>query len=156
MTLRAILASFHVLAAVIWVGGIFFMQIIMRRVTADMEPPVRQNTMVKVFTYFFQWVWISVAVILITGFGIIYGVYGGFGNLSFATFKHIHIMLLIGLIMTAVFFYIYFGPFKGLLKARENGDPKRAAHQIQYIRMFGTVNLILGISLILLVQLLQG
>lgn len=154
LTIRGVLVSLHVIAAVIWVGGIFFMQVIMRKVTSDLEGPQRQAIMSKVFTFFFQWVWVAVITILVTGFGIIFGVYGGFGGMPWESFKRVHLMTALGLIMSLVFTYIYFLPYRSLMKARAEGDMKKAAGQVTYIRTFGSVQLVLGIAILIIVSLL--
>lgn len=156
MATKSILIGMHLLGAVIWVGGIFFMQVIMKKITADLEGPVRQKLMGSTFGFFFQWVWVAVVTILVTGFGVIFGLYGGFGNLPFIAFKHIHIMTLTGSTMALLFFYIYFGPFQNLKKAIVAKDGPTIARNIKTIRTFGTAQLVLGILTLFLVQALQG
>lgn len=155
MALKSLLVGFHLLGAVIWVGGIFFMQVILKKITAELDPPVRVALMSKTFGFFFQWVWLAVVTILVTGYGIIYGIYGGFTNLPFIAFKHIHIMAVLGTIMAAIFITIYFGPFQNLKKSMAAGDKSAIQRNVQRIRTFGTVQLVLGLSILFLVQALQ-
>ncbi len=155
MELKGILTAFHVIAAVVWIGGIFFMQIVMRAVTADLEAPERIKIMSRVFKHFFKWVWVAVGVILVTGFGIIFGVYGGYGNLPWAVFKRIHLMTALGIAMSLVFTFIYTGPFQKLQKAVRAKDSSLIQKQVKLIRTFGSVQLGLGITILVIVAYLQ-
>lgn len=58
----------------------------------------------------FPWVWISILLILASGFWMIFGVYGGMGGLAL----HVHLMFGMGLTMMLVFCYIYFVPYAAL------------------------------------------
>ena len=65
--------SLHIIAVVIWVGGMLFAHMALRPVAASqLEPPVRLKLWVGVFGRFFPWVWVCIAVILVSGFWIIF------------------------------------------------------------------------------------
>lgn len=58
----------HVLGVVVWVGGMFFAYMALRPAAASLlEPPQRLTLWAGVFDKFFPWVWLSVALILLTG-----------------------------------------------------------------------------------------
>ncbi len=80
--------------------------------------------------------------ILITGFAVLFGFYGGLANVGW----NIHLMLLLGLIMSAVFLFIVFGPYA---RFRRTTDRNRAAAAIDSIRKLIGVNLVLGIVTII-------
>lgn len=151
MALRSLLVAIHTMSAVVWVGGVFFMVMIMKWAVHVLEPKDRVAVMTRVFDRFFFWVWVSVILILVTGFYIIFALYGGFKGLG----MHIHIMLTIGLLMTFIYAYIYFVPFQKLKKLKEAGDIPAAVKQVHSIRDIGMVQLVLGTLLIVLVQILQ-
>jgi uncharacterized membrane protein len=155
ISIKSILLSLHLMAAVIWVGGIFFMHNVLRRVMNQREAPERLAVLSESFALFFRWVWGSVIVILVTGFYIIYGIYDGFSSLPLSPFLHIYVMLIIGSIMSLIYFYIYFVPFRALKKARADGAIPQAAMHLKQVRILGFVNLILGTILLILVELLQ-
>src|ERR1700675_1888451 len=50
--------AFHILAAVIWVGGMFFALMVLRPSTGPLEPAVRLALWHRVFSRFFAWVWL--------------------------------------------------------------------------------------------------
>jgi uncharacterized membrane protein len=81
--------ALHLLAAVIWVGGMFFAYMALRPAAAHiLEPPHRLQLWVQVFKLFFLWVWLSVITILVSGYWMLFGVFGGFANAG----VHIHLM----------------------------------------------------------------
>jgi len=94
----------HILATVVWVGGMFFAYVVLRPTAAEiLQPPERLRLWDKAFSRFFNWVWLSIFLILVSGFYMIY-LFGGFSHLPL----YINLMLLMGLIMLAIFVYVYF------------------------------------------------
>ena len=72
--------AFHVVAAVIWVGGMFFALIVLRPSTGPLDPPVRLALWQRVFSRFFPWVWAAVVVLLVSGFAMVIWGFGGFSQ----------------------------------------------------------------------------
>lgn len=131
----------HVLAVVIWVGGMFFAYMALRPVAASqLEPPVRLKLWAGVFGKFFPWVWLSIIVILVTGFWII-GLYGGFKGLG----MHINVMMASGIIMMMIFMHVFFAPYKKLKRAVEAEDWPAGGKQLGMIRMLVGINTLIGI-----------
>lgn len=137
----AIMTGLHALAAIIWVGGMFFAYMALRPSVGPLQPPERVALWARVFGKFFPWVWLCVLVLLVSGFWIILAGLGGFPNAG----SHIHTMLLLGLIMIALFAHLFFAPFKRLKAAVAAGDTPAAAKQIGQIRMIVATNLVLGL-----------
>ncbi len=139
--------TFHLLGAVIWVGGMFFAHMILRPSAIEkLEPPNRLTLWLAVFGRFFLWVWISVIVILITGYWMIFDVFGGLAGLKAS---YIQIMHGIGLMMTAIYCYIYFVLFKQFKTAVNNKQFPVGGAIINKIRNLVTTNLVLGIITII-------
>lgn len=132
----------HLLAAVAWVGGMFFAHQMLRPVAAELlEPPLRQPLWVGVFNRFFPVVWGAIMLIPITGYWMIFGVFGGFGSVGL----YVHLMHGLGLLMIALFLYVYFVPFKKLKAAvAAQAWPNGKAH-IDRIRDVVGINTLLGI-----------
>ena len=132
----------HLLSAVVWVGGMFFAHQMLRPVAAELlDPPLRQPLWVGVFNRFFPVVWGIIILIPITGYWMIFEVFGGFGNVGL----HVHIMQAIGWLMILLFLYIYFGPFRKLKAAvAEKAWPNGKAH-LDRIRDIVGINMLLGI-----------
>jgi uncharacterized membrane protein len=137
----SLLKMVHFLSAMTWVGGMFFAYVVLRPAVVDvLEPPQRLRLWNNVFRRFFVWVWAAVAILLASGFYMIY-LYGGF---SYAP-KHVHIMLALGMVMVAIYIYVYFVCYKGLSRLVTEQNWKEAVVVVGRIRKFIAINLSLGI-----------
>jgi uncharacterized membrane protein len=129
------------LAAVIWVGGMFFAYVCLRPVAATLlEPPLRLPLWANTFQRFFPWVWLSVISLLLSGHVMI-ALYGGFGSVG----MHVHIMLTIGYVMFLIFAHLYFAPFKRLKAAVASQNWPVAGSNLNSIRKMVGINLLLGL-----------
>ena len=132
----------HVIAAAIWVGGMFFAYMALRPVAAaQLEPPARLTLWAGVFDRFFPWVWICVVTILATGLGVIFSVYGGFA----ATPPYVHTMFALGLAMMAIFMHVYFAPYKRLKAAVSGADWPLGGKALAQVRRLVGINTLLGL-----------
>jgi uncharacterized membrane protein len=138
MNLWGWVLALHVLCAVIWVGGMFFAYVILRPSLSVLEPIQRIALHTQVFRRFFLVVWHAMPVILVTGFAVLFGFYGGMANVAW----NVHLMMLLGLIMSAVFLLIVFGPYA---RFRRTTDRATAAACIDRIRKLIGVNLVIGL-----------
>jgi uncharacterized membrane protein len=131
----------HLLAALIWVGGMFFAYVTLRPAATEvLEPPQRLSLWDAVFRRFFSWVWGAVSILMVSGLYMVY-LYGGLAHVG----RHIHIMLLIGLTMMVIYGYVYFGcyvPFS-LHVAKQRW--KEAGEILAKIRKLIALNLLLGV-----------
>ncbi len=134
--------TLHILAAVVWVGGMFFAYMALRPVAASLlEPPLRLPLWSQTFARFFPWVWAAVLLLPLTGYWMILGPFEGFAN----TGGHIHLMQLTGWAMIAIFLHLYFVPYRRLQRAVAAADWPEGAKQLAQIRRLVGINLILGI-----------
>ena len=132
----------HVIAAVIWVGGMFFAYMFLRPVAASqLEPPARLTLWVGVFGRFFPWVWASIVVILASGFWIIFAVYGGMGAVGL----YVHAMLGLGVLMMLIFFHVFFAPYGRLKRAVAAQDWPVGGKALSQIRMLVGINTLIGL-----------
>ncbi|WP_283789299.1 CopD family protein [Bermanella sp. WJH001] len=137
----AIAISLHILAACIWVGGMFFAYVCLRPVAADiLEPPARLTLWRGVFERFFKWVGLAIVALIISGHFMI-AMYGGMKVVGI----HVHIMLLLGYIMFGIFGHVFFAPFKRLKAAVDNQDWPAGAAQLNTIRKMVGINLVIGL-----------
>ncbi len=138
--------SLHILAAVIWVGGMFFAYVALRPVAASqLDPSVRLTLWASVFARFFPWVFICIISLLATGFWMI-SLMGGMTAIGI----HVHIMLLVGIVMMLLFLHVYFSPFKKLKTNTLLEDWPAAAAALNQIRKLILVNLALGLLVIII------
>lgn len=140
--MMALLVVLHVLAAVVWVGGMVFAYMFLRPVAgAQLEPPARLTLWAGVFGRFFPWVWGSVALLLGTGFYMIFGPLGGMGGVG----PHVHTMMVVGILMMAIFLHIYFSPYGRLKRAVAAQDWPAGGKALAQIRTFVGINTVLGL-----------
>ncbi|MEW5726677.1 MAG: CopD family protein [Pseudomonadota bacterium] len=140
--LFAVAIGLHTLAAVIWVGGMFFAHMALRPSVTEMAPADRLGLWRRVLPRFFLWVWLSILVLLVTGYGVLLtGYRGGIGGGAL----HVDVMQATGLLMMALFTYMFFGPFKSFKRALAAGEIPDAAASQARIRQIVTINLGLGL-----------
>jgi uncharacterized membrane protein len=141
MTIQlAVAIALHQLATVIWVGGMFFAHFALRTsAQRRLEPPQRLPLLLSVFDRFFRWVWAAVVVLWATGLWIFVGIYSG------AMAWHVHVMMALALVMTALFAYIYFVPYRALARSVAAGDWAEGGRRVGVIRQIILVNLGLGV-----------
>jgi uncharacterized membrane protein len=140
------LLALHLLGAVLWVGGMAFALAVLRPSLAVLEPPQRLALHGQVFSRFFRIIWHAMPLILLTGYGMVFGVYDGFGSVNIA----VHTMHLLGWIMTAIFVYVFFWPWKAMRAAIDAGDRAAAAAHADHIRKLITLNLAIGLIVVLI------
>lgn len=142
----------HVLATVVWVGGMFFAHLCLRPVAlAQLEGPQRLRLWRSVFGRFFPWVWLSVVLLLASGHGLIHS-FGGFKAVP----VHVHAMTGIGYLMAAIFAFIYFVPYARLRRAVAAENWKAGAAAQDLIRRLVGTNLVLGLANVALVFVLPA
>ena len=134
--------ALHLISAVIWVGGMFFAHMALRPAAAQvLEPPHRLQLWVQVFKRFFLWVWLSIIVILVTGYWMLFGVFGGFANAGI----HIHLMHGGGILMVLIYLHVFFAPYRRLRHAVVVQDYTEGVNQLAQIRKLVTLNLSIGL-----------
>lgn len=132
----------HILAAIIWVGGMFFAYVVLRPVAAgQLEPPVRLTLWASCFDRFFVWVWLAVVLLPLSGYWILFLIFGGMANVG----PYVHLMQGIAWIMIALFVYLYFVPFRRLKDAVAAGDWPSGGQALNSIRRIVGTNLLLGL-----------
>lgn len=99
--------SLHAVAAMLWVGGIFFAYRVLRPSAMMLEPTERVQLWQKVFRRFFVWVWMFIGLIVISGYWLIMKDFGGLEQ----TPLYLKVMSGIGWLMVIVFAWLFFGPY---------------------------------------------
>jgi uncharacterized membrane protein len=143
--LGSLFYALHVLGAVLWVGGMVFAVLVLRPALALLEPPQRLALHEAVLKRFFLVVWHAMPVLLLTGYLLLFGWYGGFRGAGW----HVHVMHLTALLMAGVFLTIATGPWREFRAARARGDAAAAATQADRIRQLMAMNLGLGLLTVL-------
>lgn len=134
--------SLHVLAVVIWVGGMVFAYMFLRPAAATLlEPPQRLTVWNGVFARFFPWVWTCVAVILVSGYWMLLGPFGGFANAPL----FVHAMNGLGLLMIVIYAVVFFVPYAQLRKAVAAQDWPAGGQALAKIRVLVGINMSIGL-----------
>ena len=139
----AIALAFHLLSAIIWVGGMFYAYMILRPVAAELlDPPVRLKLWSDIFRKFFVWVWAIIIIIPATGYFMIFTNWDGFSNLT----TDIHIMHGLGILMILIYLHLFFAPYRRMNQALAENNIQEAARRLGQMRMIVGVNLLLGLT----------
>ncbi|PXX92342.1 hypothetical protein DIT71_03850 [Marinobacter vulgaris] len=139
--------ALHLLAAVIWVGGMFFAYMAMRPAVATVVDPSQRGALwCHTLSLFFRWVWVAVIVLLATGYWMIFSHFGGMAGAGW----HVHAMQSLGLLMMLLFLHVYFVPFRRLKQAVAQGDQQQGQRCVGQIRRLVGVNLILGLIVVVI------
>ena len=147
MTSFALLYTLHVLAATVWVGGMFFAWMVLRpAAVAVLQAPERLTLWADVFRRFFVWVWVAVLVLPLSGIGMWHM---RFGPLESAP-RYVHIMAGLYLVMLALFLRIQLLQLPVLKRAVEAERWLDAGAVLGQIRRLVGINLLLGLLVIAL------
>jgi len=141
----ALLVASHILAAVVWVGGMFLAYVVLRPSAGPLEAETRLALWQRVFRGFFPWVWASIVVLLASGYAMIFLYFGGFAGAGL----HIHLMQGIGIVMVLLFGHLFFGPWRRFSQAMEARDFAQAGGRLNQIRLIVAINLTLGLLTII-------
>jgi len=131
----------HLLAAVIWVGGMFFAYMALRPAAASMEPQLRLPLWSRTFGRFFPWVWAAVILLPATGYWMIFQSFGGPAHAG----MRINIMQILGIVMILIYLHVFFAPYRRLNRAVTAGDFATAGKQLAQIRRLIAINMTIGL-----------
>jgi uncharacterized membrane protein len=138
--------TFHILGAVVWVGGMFAAYVCLRPAARVLEGPQRLKLWRGFFAKFFPWVWVSLVLLLGSGYWMLLTAFGGFKGAPL----YIHLMQGIGWLMVALFVWMFHGPWLKFKRAVDAQDWPAAGEQIELIRQIIMVNLPLGLIVVVI------
>ncbi|HMN92118.1 MAG TPA: CopD family protein [Hydrogenophaga sp.] len=152
----ATLKLLHVLAIIVWIGGMVFAHFFLRPAALQLPPPQRVPLMHGALQRFFAAVLVSVVIVLVTGLWMIGRVAKETvqAGLSFNMPLDWTLMAVLGIVMMAIFGHIRFALFKRLARAVAAQDWPAGAAALASIRTWVGINLVLGV-LIIVVTLLM-
>ena len=152
----ATLKLLHILAIVVWIGGMVFAHFFLRPAALQLEPPQRIRLMHGALQRFFGAVLIAIVIVLATGLWMIgrvakESVQAGLG---FAMPLDWTIMATLGIVMMAIFGHIRFALFKRLSKAVAASDWPAGGAALASIRTWVSINLAIGVVIIVITLLM--
>lgn len=130
----------HLLASVVWIGGMFFAHVALRPALTNLPPPLRLPLLTATLATFFRWVALAVVTIIGTGFLMIV-VMGGFAKVG----AYVHVMTVLGLVMAMIYGFVMAVPFPRARAAVAAGNWETAGPALTQIRRLVVVNLVLGL-----------
>ncbi|CAI8787936.1 putative membrane protein [Pseudomonas sp. IT-196MI5] len=145
MTPFSLIYSLHVLAALVWVGGMFFAWMVLRpaAITA-LEGPARLKLWVEVFQGFFRWVWVAVVLLPVSGVGMLNLHFNGFESAP----RYVQVMMGLYVVMTALFIRIQALMLPELRTAVTGQDWPAGASVLGRIRRLVGINLLVGLAVV--------
>lgn len=132
--------AIHLMAAILWVGGMFFALVMVRPAALELDTDHRVRLWMNIMDRFIPMVWVAVIALPATGYWMIYTQMGG---LEFAG-RHIHLMQVGGWIMIALFLFVFFVPYRGMRRMYKKLLLPEAGLYMEWIRVVMGVNLLLG------------
>jgi uncharacterized membrane protein len=153
----ATLKTVHVLSIIVWIGGMVFAHFFLRPAAARLDAPVRLRLMHDVLGRFFQAVLVASLLTLASGVWMLGRVAkqvvqsGGSFEMPLAW----TVMAVLGVAMVAIFMHIRFALYQRLGRAVAASDWSSGGAALARIRTWVSVNLGLGV-LVVLVTLLRG
>jgi uncharacterized membrane protein len=133
--------AIHILAAVIWVGGMFFAYLVLRPSAGPLEPALRLSLWQRVFARFFPVVSASILALVASGYGMVFLFLGGFHGVG----VHVHVMQGTGIVMILLFLHLFFAPWRRFQSAIAAGDLPAAGRNLETIRVLVASNLVIGL-----------
>ncbi|MNP05051.1 Copper resistance protein D [compost metagenome] len=145
MTPFSLIYSLHVLAALVWVGGMFFAWMVLRPAAIKaLEGPARLKLWVEVFQGFFRWVWVAVVLLPVSGVGMLHMHFNGFE----AAPRYVQVMMGLYVVMTALFIRIQALMLPELRTAVAEQDWPAGAGVLGRIRRLVGINLLVGLAVV--------
>jgi uncharacterized membrane protein len=156
--LYASLKTVHLLSIIVWIGGMVFAHFFLRPAVAQLEPPARLRLMHAVLERFFRAVLAASLLTLVTGLWMLGRVArqvvqsGGNFEMPLAW----TVMATLGIVMVLIFMHIRFVLFKRLAQAVAATDWSTGGAALARIRRWVSINLGIGVTVLLVTLLGAG
>ena len=141
---NAIAIILHLIAINVWVGGMFFLVIVLGRAISTLEQAQQLAVWARVLKSFFFWVWLAVLTLLSSGIGMLVYRFHDFVNAP----TYVLVMACLGVLMMLVFLLMYFIFYQKFKRSIQNKELELARDNLRVIRILGFVNLALGLCVV--------
>ena len=138
----------HILAVIIWIGGMFFGFVAVRPAMKGLDMLAAARFWCTVLSRFLPWVWAAIVVLLASGIYMVFNGFGGFGELPW----FVQFMMGIGIFMMMLAGHLTFSAFKKLRRAVAGNDEALAAKALRQIKVIMDVNLVLGLTIVVVIM----
>ena len=150
----AVLKTMHLLAIIVWLGGMYFALFCLRPSLGPLEPSQRVRLMHEVLRRFFDAVLIAAGLALATGVWMIAGDARAAGRAGVGLNMPLdwYVMAVLGMLMVAIFVHIRFTLYRGLTRAVEAQAWPEAGKALASIARAVQVNLALGVVIVVVTR----
>lgn len=138
--LWSLVLAAHLLGVVAWVGGMFYALAVLRPSLAALDPPSRLTLHLQAFRRFFLVVWHAMPIVLLSGYALLFGAYGGFKGVGWP----VHVMHLTGLVMAGGFVWLFFGPWAALRRDRDAAGVDRVRQRVLLNLALGAATIVVA------------
>jgi uncharacterized membrane protein len=147
----ALALALHLLAVILWVGGMAFALLVLRPALAALPPPLRAGVLARVFARFLPLVGVAVIVVAVSG-GALLTQYRGLR----AAPPGVHAMLGLGVAMMLIYGWLAGRLNPRLQAAVRTEDWPAAGATATLMRHWVAVNLVLGLIVIVVAIVARG
>jgi uncharacterized membrane protein len=138
-----ILLLVHLVAAMAWIGGMFFAYFCLRPAAVEtLDPPSRLPLWAATFRRFLPYTAVAVLAILASGFALLAPVGFRLAPLGWL------VMMVLGIVMALVFCYVYLVLYPRLRTHSSAGAWPQAAQALNAMRRLVAANLVLGLCVL--------
>ena len=148
----------HLVAGIVWMGGMAFMLLALRPAAMEvLEPPVRARLMGAVWRRVFAAVLVAIVILLVTGTSLYTTAFRAVKQATGAGSVPLgwNLMLALGVTMALIFGHIYFAGFKRFQRAVAAGEWPVAAQAAAQVQRLVQINFLLGWVAIAAVRLVH-
>jgi uncharacterized membrane protein len=131
----------HILATIVFVGGLFFASVVFQPVARGLNIDTSSSLWYQILSRFFAWAWVSMLLILATGIGMVFLKFGGFSGVPMIHRGN----MAIGIPAIVLFVYVFFGPWQRYRRTVSRRDWTTAQREITRVRVVLGIILVLGL-----------
>ena len=148
----------HLLAVIVWVGGMFFALYCLHPALAPLEAPARVALAQRALGHFFRAVTVAVAVIVLSAAAMLASLAANAQRAGLGLNMPLDwwLMAVLGTLMVLIFAHIRLVLFRRVRHAARAQDWRSAGAALARIRAFVTVNLALGVVIVVATRLGQA
>ncbi len=131
----------HLLAVILWVGGMAFAHLILRPAADALDPLDRLRLWRRVLARFLPFAGAMILLVLASGYWMVLGPWGGLRGAP----PYLHLMQAVGWVMIGVHVYLVIVPWPRFREAVAELDSAEAARQLAAVRRLLGANTALGL-----------
>lgn len=140
-------SALHQLSAIIWIGGAFFSQFVLRRaLKTELTNEERLPLMLRIYQHFFHWLWFAIALQWLSG---IWLVLHGLKATKHEIGLHVVVMVLVAAVLTVRLIFAHLSAYQKLQAAVNRENWPWASAKVSVLRRVVRLHLILGLIAVL-------